>query len=61
MTEPSATPGTPSTILIVDDEPVVLSALQQTLERELFHVESGPGERFDRFFCLCMGIEHMHG
>ena len=29
---------TPSTILIVDDEPVVLSALQQTLERELFHV-----------------------
>ena len=28
----------PSTILIVDDEPVVLSALQQTLERERFHV-----------------------
>ena len=28
----------PSTILIVDDEPVVLAALQQTLERERFHV-----------------------
>ena len=28
----------PSTILIVDDEPVVLTALQQTLERERFHV-----------------------
>jgi response regulator RpfG family c-di-GMP phosphodiesterase len=28
----------PSTILIVDDEPVVLAALQQTLEREKFHV-----------------------
>lgn len=27
-----------STILIVDDEPVVLAALQQTLERERFHV-----------------------
>lgn len=38
MTELSATPTSPSTILIVDDEPVVLSALQQTLERERFHV-----------------------
>jgi response regulator RpfG family c-di-GMP phosphodiesterase len=28
----------PPTILIVDDEPVVLAALQQTLEREKFHV-----------------------
>ncbi len=34
---PSA-PAVPSTILIVDDEPVVLAALQQTLEREKFHV-----------------------
>lgn len=32
------TPNVPSTILIVDDEPVVLAALQQTLERERFHV-----------------------
>ena len=37
----SAPPGTlapPSTILIVDDEPVVLTALKFTLEREGFHV-----------------------
>ncbi len=38
MTDPAAVPSQPSTILIVDDEPVVLSALQQTLEREKFHV-----------------------
>jgi response regulator RpfG family c-di-GMP phosphodiesterase len=31
-------PAAPPTILIVDDEPVVLAALQQTLEREKFHV-----------------------
>ena len=31
-------PPVDSTILIVDDEPVVLTALQQTLEREKFHV-----------------------
>ena len=37
MNTPGASP-IPSTILIVDDEPVVLSALQQTLERERFHV-----------------------
>lgn len=36
MTVP--TPAAPPTILIVDDEPVVLAALQQTLEREKFHV-----------------------
>jgi response regulator RpfG family c-di-GMP phosphodiesterase len=36
MNNPAAT--VPSTILIVDDEPVVLAALQQTLEREKFHV-----------------------
>ena len=34
----SAGAAIPSTILIVDDEPVVLAALQQTLERERFHV-----------------------
>jgi response regulator RpfG family c-di-GMP phosphodiesterase len=34
----SASPASLSTILIVDDEPVVLAALQQTLEREKFHV-----------------------
>lgn len=37
MSNPAAS-VVPSTILIVDDEPVVLSALQQTLERERFHV-----------------------
>ena len=37
MNNPTAT-VIPSTILIVDDEPVVLAALQQTLERERFHV-----------------------
>lgn len=37
MNNPAAS-AVPSTILIVDDEPVVLSALQQTLERERFHV-----------------------
>jgi len=37
MSNPAA-PANPSTILIVDDEPVVLTALQQTLERERFHV-----------------------
>jgi response regulator RpfG family c-di-GMP phosphodiesterase len=31
-------PKEPATILVVDDEPVVLSALKQTLEREGFHV-----------------------
>ena len=36
MNHPATT--VPSTILIVDDEPVVLAALQQTLEREKFHV-----------------------
>jgi response regulator RpfG family c-di-GMP phosphodiesterase len=36
MNNPAA--PVPSTILIVDDEPVVLAALQQTLEREKFHV-----------------------
>lgn len=36
---PPATPATPpATILIVDDEPVVLTALKFTLEREGFHV-----------------------
>jgi len=34
----SASTSEPPTILIVDDEPVVLAALQQTLERERFHV-----------------------
>jgi len=38
MTDPANPPAAPSTILIVDDEPVVLTALQQTLERERFHV-----------------------
>jgi len=33
----TSTPNEP-TILVVDDEPVVLSALKQTLEREGFHV-----------------------
>lgn len=37
MNNPAAS-AIPSTILIVDDEPVVLAALQQTLEREKFHV-----------------------
>lgn len=31
-------PDAPASILIVDDEPVVLSALKETLEREKFHV-----------------------
>jgi response regulator RpfG family c-di-GMP phosphodiesterase len=35
---PSTASSIPATILIVDDEPVVLAALQQTLERERFHV-----------------------
>lgn len=34
----AAKPESSPTILIVDDEPVVLAALQQTLERERFHV-----------------------
>jgi chemotaxis response regulator CheB len=34
----NVTPPTQPTILVVDDEPVVLSALKQTLEREGFHV-----------------------
>ncbi len=38
MSQSSQLPSIASTILIVDDEPVVLSALQQTLEREKFHV-----------------------
>jgi response regulator RpfG family c-di-GMP phosphodiesterase len=42
MTEPAttATPPAEPMILIVDDEPVVLSALKATLEREHFHVVS---------------------
>lgn len=38
MTPSVQSPPPESTILIVDDEPVVLTALQQTLEREKFHV-----------------------
>lgn len=38
MIDLPASPAAASTILIVDDEPVVLTALQQTLERERFHV-----------------------
>ena len=37
MSTEAAAPSQP-TILVVDDEPVVLSALKQTLEREGFHV-----------------------
>lgn len=36
MSDPA--PAIPPTILVVDDEPVVLSALKSTLEREHFHV-----------------------
>ncbi len=36
--EPPPSASSPSTILIVDDEPVVLTALKFTLEREGFHV-----------------------
>ncbi|MBL9213443.1 MAG: response regulator [Opitutaceae bacterium] len=35
---PAAPPRSPATILVVDDEPVVLNALSFTLEREGFHV-----------------------
>ncbi len=35
---PASPPRPPATILIVDDEPVVLTALKFTLEREGFHV-----------------------
>jgi len=38
MTAPAHVPSPAPTILVVDDEPVVLAALQQTLEREKFHV-----------------------
>jgi response regulator RpfG family c-di-GMP phosphodiesterase len=38
MTDPANASPAPATILVVDDEPVVLTALQQTLERERFHV-----------------------
>lgn len=38
MSATAPEPSSASTILIVDDEPVVLAALQQTLERERFHV-----------------------
>jgi len=31
-------PKSPGSVLIVDDEPIVLGALQQTLEREKYHV-----------------------
>lgn len=35
---PTAAAPVPPTILVVDDEPVVLSALKETLEREKFHI-----------------------
>jgi response regulator RpfG family c-di-GMP phosphodiesterase len=38
MTPPSANPVTTSSLLIVDDEPIVLGALKETLEREKYHV-----------------------
>lgn len=38
MSANDSAPSSTSDILIVDDEPVVLAALQQTLERERFHV-----------------------
>jgi response regulator RpfG family c-di-GMP phosphodiesterase len=37
MSDP-ARPSAPVAILVVDDEPVVLSALKETLERQQFHV-----------------------
>lgn len=39
---PGGPAGPPATILIVDDEPVVLTALKFTLEREGFHVVACP-------------------
>jgi response regulator RpfG family c-di-GMP phosphodiesterase len=44
----SSTPAAdspPPAILIVDDEPIVLSALRETLEREHFHVVACPSPR----------------
>jgi len=38
-------PAAPLSILIVDDEPVVLAALKETLERERFHVVACPSPR----------------
>lgn len=38
MSAPPSPSPSPASILIVDDEPVVLSALKETLERERFHV-----------------------
>ncbi len=35
---PSPFPVTPPSLLIVDDEPIVLAALKETLEREKYHV-----------------------
>ncbi|MFT3783295.1 MAG: response regulator [Nibricoccus sp.] len=35
---PSTTPIIPPSLLIVDDEPIVLAALKETLEREKYHV-----------------------
>jgi response regulator RpfG family c-di-GMP phosphodiesterase len=38
MTPRTATTITPPSLLIVDDEPIVLAALKETLEREKYHV-----------------------
>ncbi len=37
--------ASPPAILVVDDEPIVLSALKETLERERFHVVACPSPR----------------
>jgi response regulator RpfG family c-di-GMP phosphodiesterase len=42
---PPHSAASPAAILIVDDEPVVLSALKETLERERFHVVACPSPR----------------
>jgi len=38
VSEPPPRPAAQPTVLVVDDEPVVLSALKQTLERDGCHV-----------------------
>jgi Response regulator containing a CheY-like receiver domain and an HD-GYP domain len=65
MTPSSATSAPPASLLIVDDEPIVLGALKETLEREKYHVVATTSARKaleilrDREFAVIISDQRM--
>ena len=65
MTPTSAAPASPPSLLIVDDEPIVLGALKETLEREKYHVVATTSARKaleilrDREFAVIISDQRM--